>query len=207
MQLPDARLWRSRRTRELAVARKAMLKDFHEPSRFIHKNLSTIHCIFASGDQTTVIYEYAELRLSEFPTLTPLTEIEIAIAMSQFTDAIRYLATTLPFSPIDSEQLSLSGNVKLLLDFGFTFQAGCKTAHQCWRECYSTVMLNFKESHTEICKLSCNACHYFEESARGIPSSNHLFLQRGQLAGPRGLTLAAKRAAGTLIAKGRAERL
>lgn len=83
MQLPDARLWRSRRTRELAVARKAMLKDFHEPSRFIHKNLSTIHCIFASGDQTTVIYEYAELRLSEFPTLTPLTEIEIAIAMSQ----------------------------------------------------------------------------------------------------------------------------
>ncbi|KAL7940149.1 hypothetical protein V8C42DRAFT_338378 [Trichoderma barbatum] len=199
----EARLVRSLRTRELAVARENFFEEFQRAVKIKHSNLSTIYCIFAPGEISTIIYEYPELSLRDLPTLVPLTEQEIAIAISQFVNVLHYLASSRQPFPCLSTRLTLNGRVKLLLNFGFDSENMYDTSScEYWEGVYGDVITDFKKAHGE-CKQACGACDFFNKHDKEIPPGNHAFLETGMSVGPRGLVLAARQAVGVLLAQQR----
>ncbi|KAK0761656.1 hypothetical protein N5P37_005638, partial [Trichoderma harzianum] len=106
-------------SRQLAIIQtvyQATASDIKKHVQIAHPHIARPIALYSTGIDMYVAYEYIELDLYD---LLPLSEIEVAVIMSQILDAVYHLIKNEVGFRISTIRISANGHVKIVPDWSF----------------------------------------------------------------------------------------
>ncbi|KAL7940680.1 hypothetical protein V8C42DRAFT_336867 [Trichoderma barbatum] len=161
-------------SRQLAVIKEVHQTTASDIQRFVqlaHLHIARPIALYSTSAKVYVAQEYIELDLDD---LLPLSEIEIAVIMSQILDAVHHLIQKQVGFRISAIRISAKGDVKIVPDWNFetNLSSSVRSANIAY------VALYLGETMLKLCPNPSPQCFSFiyELSSGSIPAKNHSFL-------------------------------
>ncbi|KFA81068.1 hypothetical protein S40288_11608 [Stachybotrys chartarum IBT 40288] len=143
--------------------------------RFIHPSIAKVYYFFPVGLDNMLIQEYPDVNLLR---LCPLPAKRMAAAVAQVIEGYRYLSNALDSScfPLETTRVSVSGNVKLVLNLGFKSNvvADSSDTYTDWTDAFRQFLTS-----TGFHPRSFAEREFFILAKTIIPPSGHPFLRHG----------------------------